>query len=130
LVSPWSDHSRPNAIRQATGLAKAGKVEAVPGFIELCAFNFHAPITLSAAETEPETEVDSRMPRDIRTMPKGLIAPLTQAALSSLRGLADGTASSMPDDHRARLLYLALIESGPEGEAITALGRERLVSDR
>lgn len=70
------------------------------------------------------------MPRDIRTMPKGLIAPLTQAALASLRGLADGTASSMPDDHRARLLYLALIESGPEGEAITALGRERLVSDR
>jgi len=126
LVSPWSDHSRPDAIRQATGLAKAGKVEAVPGFIELCTFNFHAAIPLSP----PETEADLRMPRDIRTMPKGLIAPLTQAALASLRGLADGTASSMPDDHRARLLYLALIESGPEGEAITALGRERLVSDR
>lgn len=70
------------------------------------------------------------MPRDIRTMPKGLIAPLTQAALASLRGLADGSESSMPEGHRARLLHLALIESGPEGDAITALGRERLVSDR
>jgi hypothetical protein len=63
-------------------------------------------------------------------MPKGLIAPLTQAALAALRGLADGTASSMSADHRARLLHLALIETGPEGDAITALGRERLVSDR
>ena len=32
------------------------------------------------------------MKRDIRTMPKGLIAPLTQAALASLRALAEGTA--------------------------------------
>jgi hypothetical protein len=45
------------------------------------------------------------MARDIRTMPKGLIAPLTQTALASLRGLA-------------------------EGDAITALGRERLICDR
>jgi hypothetical protein len=63
-------------------------------------------------------------------MPKGLIAPLTQAALASLRGLADGSESSMPEAHRTRLLHLALIESGPEGDDITALGRERLVSDR
>lgn len=63
-------------------------------------------------------------------MPKGLIAPLTQAALASLRELADGSESSMPEEHRARLLHLALIESGPEGDAVTALGRERLVSDR
>lgn len=37
-------------------------------------------------------------------MPKGLIAPLTQATLASLRGLADGTASSMAEDHRERLV--------------------------
>lgn len=70
------------------------------------------------------------MMRDIRTMPKGLIAPLTQAALASLRALAGGTAASMPDEHRARLLHLGLIETSPEGDAVTALGRERLVSDR
>jgi hypothetical protein len=70
------------------------------------------------------------MARDIRTMPKGLIAPLTQAALASLRGLGDGTALSMPEQHRARLLHLDLIETSPEGDAITPLGRERLISDR
>lgn len=63
-------------------------------------------------------------------MPKGLIAPLTQAALASLRGLGDGTMLSIPEEHRARLLHLALIEMSPGGDAITALGRERLVSDR
>ncbi|MDB5489852.1 MAG: hypothetical protein JWQ58_3567 [Reyranella sp.] len=63
-------------------------------------------------------------------MPKGLIAPLTQAALASLRGLADGAALSMPEEHRARLLHLGLIETAPDGAAITALGRERLISDR
>ena len=36
----------------------------------------------------------------------------------------------MPQEHRARLVHLALIETGPEGDAITALGRERLISDR
>lgn len=70
------------------------------------------------------------MPRDIRTTPKGLIAPLTQAALASLRALADGTAPPMPEEHRARLLHLALIETSPEGDAITSLGRERLICDR
>lgn len=70
------------------------------------------------------------MARDIRTMPKGLIAPLTQAALASLRELRDGLASPMPEEHRARLLHLGLIETAPDGDAITALGRERLVSDR
>lgn len=70
------------------------------------------------------------MARDVRTMPRGLIAPLTQAALASLRALAEGTAPSLPDEHRARLLHLALIETSPEGDAITALGRERLISDR
>lgn len=63
-------------------------------------------------------------------MPKGLIAPLTQAALASLRGLADGSTLSMPEEHRARLLHLGLIETAPDGDAITALGRERLISDR
>ncbi len=70
------------------------------------------------------------MARDIRTMPTGLIAPLTQAALSSLRALAEGTAASMPEEHRNRLRHLALIETTSEGDAITALGRERLVCDR
>lgn len=70
------------------------------------------------------------MVRDIRSMPKGLIAPLTQAALASLRALGDGAPATMPQEHRARLLHLSLIETGPEGDAITALGRERLVSDR
>jgi len=63
-------------------------------------------------------------------MPKGLIAPLTQAALASLRGLADGSTLSMPEEHRARLLHLGLIETALDGDAITALGRERLISDR
>lgn len=63
-------------------------------------------------------------------MPRGLIAPLKQAALQSLRELADGTARAMPEEHRVRLLQLELIEATPEGDAITPLGRERLVSDR
>jgi hypothetical protein len=75
-------------------------------------------------------EAQQIMPKEIRTVPRGLIAPLTQAALASLRGLAEGVESAMPEDHRARLRHLALIESRPEGDAITALGRERLVSDR
>jgi hypothetical protein len=70
------------------------------------------------------------MARDIRTTPKGLIAPLTQAALASLRALAEGAAASMPEEHRARLRHLALIETSPEGDAVTALGRERLICDR
>jgi hypothetical protein len=44
-------------------------------------------------------------------MPKGLIAP-------------------MPEEHRTRLLRLALIETSPEGDVITAPGRERLICDR
>ena len=70
------------------------------------------------------------MARDIRTMPKGLIAPLTQAALTSLRALADGVTAPMPEEHRLRLRHLALIETSAEGDAITALGRERLICDR
>lgn len=50
------------------------------------------------------------MARDVRTIPKGLIAP-------------------MPEEHRTRLLRLTLIETSPEGDAITALGRERLICD-
>jgi hypothetical protein len=70
------------------------------------------------------------MVRDVRTMPRGLIAPLKQAALASLRELANGVARTMPEEHRVRLLQLELIETTPEGDAITPLGRERLVSDR
>ena len=70
------------------------------------------------------------MARDIRSMPRGLIAPLSQAQLASLRELADGTRSVPPDDHRARLLDLQLIEATGGTFAVTPLGHERLVSDR
>lgn len=99
---------------------------AVPGVIEVCVVNFRVALPLSPSNPE----VIRHMPRDIRTTPKGLIAPLTQAALASLRALAEGTAASMPEEHRTRLLHLALIETSPEGDAITALGRERLICDR
>jgi len=70
------------------------------------------------------------MVRDIRSMPRGLIAPLTQSQLGSLRELAQGTLSALPDDHRVRLLDLKLIEEDSGLLAVTGLGRERLVSDR
>ena len=71
------------------------------------------------------------MARDIRHSPRGLIAPLTRAALNSLRNLNDGTPITLPDDQRLRLLELALIEETHDGlVAVTALGRERLISDR
>ena len=70
------------------------------------------------------------MARDIRTAPRGLIAPITQAALASLRTLQAGTLREMPFDHRERLLDLALIEETRDGLVVTALGRERLISDR
>jgi hypothetical protein len=70
------------------------------------------------------------MVRDIRHSPRGLIAPLTQAALASLRGLHEGTLRDVPPDHSARLLDLALIEERDGELVVTALGRERLISDR
>ena len=70
------------------------------------------------------------MVRDIRQSPRGLLAPLTQAALASLRNLQDGIPHLMPHDHRARLLDLALIEESNGQCNVTALGRERLISDR
>ena len=70
------------------------------------------------------------MVRDIRSVPRGLIAPLSQAQLNTLRELAEGTLSALPDDHRIRLLDLQLIEDKSGLLAITRLGRERLVSDR
>lgn len=70
------------------------------------------------------------MVRDIRCMPRGLIAPLTQAQLNALREFAGGTLSALPDDYRARLLDLQLIEENGGLVAVTSLGRERLVSDR
>jgi len=47
-----------------------------------------------------------------------------------LRTLSEATAPSIPQEHRTRLLHLGLVETGPEGGIITALGRERLISDR
>lgn len=70
------------------------------------------------------------MVRDIRKSPRGLIAPLSQAALASLRNLHEGAQRELPDDHRSRLLDLALIEDINGSIAVTALGRERLISDR
>lgn len=70
------------------------------------------------------------MVRDIRLAPRGLIAPLSQAALASLRNMHEGIAHQLPDDHRRRLLDLALIEEANGTIVVTALGRERLISDR
>lgn len=71
------------------------------------------------------------MARDIRQSPRGLIAPLPQPTLASLRSLGEGTPFHMPDDHRLRLLDLGLIEETQDGLlAVTELGRERLASDR
>lgn len=71
------------------------------------------------------------MVRDIRRLPRGLIAPLSQATLASLRSLYDGTPISLSDEQRLRLLELQLIEMTDDGLiAVTALGRERLISDR
>jgi hypothetical protein len=63
-------------------------------------------------------------------MPRGLIAPLTQAQLNSLRDFADGAVPSVPDEYLARLLDLDLIAERDGRLAVTTLGRERLVSDR
>ena len=71
------------------------------------------------------------MVRDIRQLPRGLIAPLSQATLASLRNLYDGTPISLSDEQRLHLLELQLIEMTDDGLiAVTALGRERLISDR
>jgi hypothetical protein len=42
------------------------------------------------------------MVRDIRSMPRGLIAPLTQAQLNSLRDFADAAVPTEPEEYRAR----------------------------
>ncbi|HTE37659.1 MAG TPA: hypothetical protein VK630_14050 [Reyranella sp.] len=99
-----------------------GGSSACPGNI---AFNFRDDAALN-----PSRQRRFDMVRDIRSMPRGLIAPLSQAQLGSLRELAEGTLSALPDDHRARLLDLQLIEENSGLLAVTRLGRERLVSDR
>jgi len=63
-------------------------------------------------------------------MPRGLVAPLSQAQLASLRGVADGALKSLPEEHRKRLLDLQLVTETANGLAATELGRERLISDR
>ena len=78
-------------------------------------------------KTTVEIEI---MARDKRERPRGLVAPLSQAQLASLRGLEDGTLASIPPDHRLRLLHLELVEDAPDGLSITELGRQRLISDR
>ncbi|SJZ86217.1 hypothetical protein SAMN02745126_02602 [Enhydrobacter aerosaccus] len=70
------------------------------------------------------------MARDVRDMPRGLIAPLSQLQLALLRSIADGYVLALPDEHRARLLHLELVRPTESGLVVTELGRERLVSDR
>ena len=70
------------------------------------------------------------MVRDIRTSPRGLIAPLKQNELAALRDLQDGKLLVLPDAYRARLADLELIADIDGQVAVTDLGRERLVSDR
>jgi hypothetical protein len=70
------------------------------------------------------------MVRDIRTSPRGLIAPLKQSELASLRDLQEGKLGAMPQAHRERLYDLELIAVIEGRIAVTALGRERLESDR
>jgi hypothetical protein len=70
------------------------------------------------------------MVRDIRTSPLGLIAPLKQIELASLRDLHDGKLAAMPEAHRARLSDLGLIGEIDGQLEVTELGRERLISDR
>ncbi|WP_421994681.1 hypothetical protein [Reyranella sp.] len=69
------------------------------------------------------------MVRNIRTAPRGLVAPLSQTALAALRALHE-TNREIPQEHRCRLLDLGLIETATDGMKVTAIGRERLVSDR
>lgn len=71
------------------------------------------------------------MVRDTRPLPRGLIAPLSQAALGALRNLHEGNLVAVPTKYKSRLLDLALIEEAGDGTmTVTALGRQRLVSDR
>jgi hypothetical protein len=70
------------------------------------------------------------MVRDIRTSPRGLIAPLKQSELASLRDFAAGTLMALPAAHHARLFDLELIAMTDGRLSVTDLGRERLVSDR
>ncbi|HTR85935.1 MAG TPA: hypothetical protein VMI56_15750 [Reyranella sp.] len=70
------------------------------------------------------------MARDPREMPRGLVAPLSQAQLASLRGVSDGALKDLPEEHRKRLLDLGLLTESEAGLGVTELGRERLVSDR
>ena len=70
------------------------------------------------------------MVRDIRTSPRGLLAPLKQSELASLRAFADGKLSVLPAEHHARLYDLELIAMADGRLSVTDLGRERLISDR
>ena len=70
------------------------------------------------------------MVRDIRTSPRGLLAPLKQSELASLRDFANGKLLALPADHHARLFDLELIAMVDGRLCVTELGRERLISDR
>ena len=70
------------------------------------------------------------MVRDIRTSPRGLIAPLKQRELASLRDFAEGKIFALPQDHHARLFELELVAMIDGRLGVTPLGHERLISDR
>ena len=70
------------------------------------------------------------MANERRDKPRGLVAPLSQAQLASLKAVGDGALSSLPIEHHNRLLQLELVHETAGGLVITNLGRERLISDR
>jgi len=50
---------------------------------------------------------------------------LSRLELQALRGLAEGRTVDVPSPQRVRFEFLGLIEEGPKGIALTALGRQR-----
>lgn len=50
---------------------------------------------------------------------------LSRLELQALRGLAEGRTVDVPSPQRVRFEFLGLIEEGPKGITLTALGRRR-----
>ncbi len=50
---------------------------------------------------------------------------LSRLELQALRGLAEGRAVDVPSPQRVRFEFLGLIEEGPKGIVLTAMGRQR-----
>jgi hypothetical protein len=54
---------------------------------------------------------------------------LSRLELQVLRGLAEGRTADVPSAQRVRFEFLGLIDEGPKGIALTALGRRRAQTD-